>query len=535
MIQQFPCLKNLRLSDNLKFYLVAIIASVIFSYIAIIQGSIVNEDAIVYFRAAEAFFLGDWHTAHSIYAWPFYSLLMYLGHGVTGLSLEHVAYVLSSIFYVVILLSFSAIVKVLGFEKKLVWLTIPIILLFPALNDYRGYIVRDAGFYAFYVMSLYWMLVYLKQDKKRALFGWLLSLVIATLFRIEGAVYIASVPIVLLFCRNNWKQRLQDIVILGVPLFLVVSLAVGAVALYFGADFFEKNLWRLYELKSIFTEHIPQLPKLFIEKSAVIQSQILHASVTPQDSAIFLIIGLSGYYIAELFSTVNVIFIILISAGFLMWRRYSYNDTDMQGSKNLMHMVFGYAVIGFLITYTFTWLSFFVNARYLIPMCLPLLVLAVPGTQYFIAKLKMFNSSARIGKHSFVLLLVVYLICSGGMRFGHSRDYIYNAGQWVDSQFSGTNGPNRHLRIYSNNRQLMYYSHLYSITSPEWDQFTVPVIHYSALKLLQHAQLRNYDVLLVLVYRSDKPIVDAMLKNLPFHEIKKFSNNRGDAVVILQK
>src|SRR6185437_14432921 len=88
-----------------------------------------------------------------------------------------------------------------------------VILLFPYLNHDRDNILRDFGYYAFGLISLYYFIRYFKYPNWRNAICWNVSIVIATLFRVEGLILSALAPLALLFqTQVEFKQRFTSLI-----------------------------------------------------------------------------------------------------------------------------------------------------------------------------------------------------------------------------------------------------------------------------------------------------------------------------------
>ena len=79
------------------------------------------------------------------------------------------------------------------------WLAAGVILLSHELNSVREYIIRDHGFWTFYLSSLFFLLRFFKKPIKSYALGFSLSLAIATLFRVEGSLFLLFLPFYLLY------------------------------------------------------------------------------------------------------------------------------------------------------------------------------------------------------------------------------------------------------------------------------------------------------------------------------------------------
>jgi len=186
---------------------------------AITVDPIVNPDAILYFSVADEFALGNFSNAFTLYKWPFYSGFIAFVQAITGLSTQNSAYLLNSILYIIAVFGFLACVHALGANQRTLVIAAILILLFPSLNKYRAFIIRDAGFIAFYL----WMIFHLIQGINKQQFSnfvWAsVFIVLATLFRIEAIVPLLILPVYLQYLRSRGNKRIFWMLMTGVVSF----------------------------------------------------------------------------------------------------------------------------------------------------------------------------------------------------------------------------------------------------------------------------------------------------------------------------
>lgn len=179
----------------------AALASLVLSAWCVFIGNVVNSDGVLYLRAAELMTRGEWHAALQLYKWPFYSVLIALAHQVTGLSFEYAAYALNAALTALTVVMFISLVREVGGDPKVTIFAAAVILLYHSLNEYRAYVIRDAGYLAFYLTSLLMFIKDLKEPKWSRTLAWVGAMMVAMLFRIEAVVLLVALP----FFRL-WRQ-----------------------------------------------------------------------------------------------------------------------------------------------------------------------------------------------------------------------------------------------------------------------------------------------------------------------------------------
>jgi len=192
-------------------YVTAAVASILLSLWIACRESVINPDAICYLLSAQAVGSTGIRGAMNLCgqaSWPFYSALIYGFARISQFSYTASAYLLDGIFSCISVTAFILIVKELGATRRVMWLAALVILCSHEFISTREYIVRDHGFWAFYLVSLFFMLRYAQRPKWITALAWSASLLTATLFRIEGAFFLLALPFVSWFVSSNsLRQR----------------------------------------------------------------------------------------------------------------------------------------------------------------------------------------------------------------------------------------------------------------------------------------------------------------------------------------
>jgi len=210
-------------------YFFLIVASIALSCWISLRESVINPDAICYLLSAEMIGKSGMHVAMHLCGqakWPFYSTLIYFFVKLTHVSYVTAAYILNGFFTLISVTTFVLIIKALGGSQRLLWMAAAVILLAHEFNSVRQYIVRDHGFWAFYLISLLLLLQYFRQPSWMKALAWSISLVVATLFRIEGAIFLLLLPFLAWFSvEDNWRKRFNYFFALNLlTLFIVVAI-----------------------------------------------------------------------------------------------------------------------------------------------------------------------------------------------------------------------------------------------------------------------------------------------------------------------
>lgn len=190
--QKIITLPEKKLIPILVFFSTLIAWRIIF-----IQHGWINDDSVLYFEIARLFSLGDWKVGLSLFDWPFYPALIAGMHKITSAPFQLCAQILNVCFFAITTLSFLSLIRIAGGNQ----LTIicGALLLFSTsyiVGDILPMLLRDQGFWAFFLTSIYYFTQYYRHQTFKTAFLWQLSAVIAVLFRIEAMTFLALLPFI---------------------------------------------------------------------------------------------------------------------------------------------------------------------------------------------------------------------------------------------------------------------------------------------------------------------------------------------------
>lgn len=188
-----------RYSINQLHFVFIALALLFSAWINYIQHGWINGDCVIYFEAARLFSLGEWKAGLDIWGWPFFSLLIAGIHKTSGLSIQFSAQILNTILFGIATASFLQLIREAG-GKKAALVSGGLILLGSQyiVGDILSMLLRDQGFWAFFLTSLVFLVRYAKAFRISDALLWQVSIMLATLFRIEGIIYLALLPFTLL-------------------------------------------------------------------------------------------------------------------------------------------------------------------------------------------------------------------------------------------------------------------------------------------------------------------------------------------------
>lgn len=432
------------ISNNRLLFLFTALASLALTLWAITIGPIINPDAILYLSAATEFSSGSFENGVALYKWPFYSVLISLIHSATGLNVQSSAYTINACMHMLATLGFVACVHALGGNKRILIIAALIILLFPSLNKYRAFIIRDAGFIAFYLWSIYYLLLGLKIGLKKPNLKYLtlsfLSISLATLFRIEAVATLVIIPCYLLYIYNNNKNwRL---------FWLCVTVVLGA-TLLFGI-----SVW-------LFGEHsLKHHSGLWNFLSASMQYAI--------DNLSFKIHTIQKHILNEFsrqFAPTVLITSVIIIVCYETLRRLSFITAYFSWhaikkelvltEDNVRKTFYILCLIQLTLLFLFALINLFLVSRHTLALCLTILLLAPFSINYFYEKWRSLKSNNAKNLSLWGLpALAALLLLMGveGLDVKSNKPKTKELGLWLATQIDPE------YSVYSNNSLVLHYA-----------------------------------------------------------------------------
>lgn len=475
-------------------YIATAIGSLILTGINLAHNQPFNVDGIMYLKAAEEFLRHGFNASFVAYKWPFYSILIALTAKITTLSLISAAHLLNAFLYVLIATAFIALIKELGGDRKTQWFGVFVILFFPYLAKFGADIMRDHGYFAFSLLAFIGLIKYARTRHWFFALLWGMAILIATLFRIEGAVLLCLLPLALLFIprMNFWSKVslwLCSNLVLIVGLFLVF-------------------LWSIFQPKSLHAGRVPEL--LFqlqygfqsvyhalLAKLAIINGQIFSTTAPYRGGAfLFLMGGLAAFYFGCLIAALGVLYFFLCFFSI----RYKFIPYDSSAKA----VWIGGIIVNLIVTMLFLLQDYFLTTRYVGLLGL-LLLLAVP---FWLANFRK-NFLIKI----FVFLWMLAIAAGTMVSFGPSKEYVVDAGIWVVSNVPSDS------KVYCNDRQMFYYTQHQGLLD-------------DSLTQLDKKKLQHFDYAVIKIKRHCQPKECALLDFFKKAPLQEFQNKSGDRILI---
>ena len=432
----------------------AVLASLLISTFTILVPQYANDDAYTYIRTAEIFGNDGFSAAFQHYSWATYSILISL-FGLLGIKLFTAAYLVNALFFALLVFAFISIVKEIDDSESLLVFAAVSILVYPELNEYRYFVIRDVGFWAFSVFALWQFLLYTKQPALKYGLGFCASLIVATMLRVEAIAYLLMTPFALLLDyrfemqqRRNRFLKLYQIIaataVAGIILLLLLGLNIQQLFLDFISvykpfllNLFSPDAAQSYEIsRALFSEHAAGYSQEYI--------------------ALFMVAGLTAMLFAKLISGIGGPYLVVLSFGFL--------GGKLRLNRHIALPIVCYLLVNLLILFAFVFVTRYLSSRYTILMCI-LLGLFIPLLLFRL--LHDARTNRQIFVKVFIVLFVTYCAIDSYYSFGRSKDYIDDAIDWVVQQRETPGGlvTNSHALAYNSGKIEDYDKILFNLTA----------------------------------------------------------------------
>ncbi len=436
-----------RLSQR-HIYIAGVLLSLLLSFIGFTQWFLpdIGVDGVLYLRCAAAYNQGGLKAAMALYSWPFYSILIAYLHQL-GLAYITAARLLDAVFQAWMVYFFLRIVLHLNSSARVGLWALLCIICYSAFNDERGIFLRDFGYWAFYLTSFWAALVFLKAEKQRYLWLFGFSMLVAALFRIEGVVITCCI-IALFFFMPGWSfyARCRNSLIMAWPFWLggVLFLLIGSHNLYGGG--------RLQDIYSYITHGIDTVLQNrahtidLMEKALKPYYVFIHANQMYFGMII-------GFFTYKLVVNTGVIY-----SGLAV---YGWAKKALGLERREKILWYGLILIQIIILFVFLMNNLFLTSRYVLALCLLILLWAPFGIERLYQKAQTLTRKWHL---SVVVAIGCFFIFSLVDNFSHRGafpQYLWDTSRWLQQHTSVND------RIAVNDNILLY---TVKGASPTWDE-----------------------------------------------------------------
>lgn len=328
-------------------------ASLLLSLQAVYFDDIINRDGIMYIQMSEAYLSGGLAATKLIFDWPFFSILVAWFHQITSIDLELSALIVNSLFFILLTDTLVRISSLILDNRRQLFIAALLVLCFATINEYRDFIMRDFGYWAFCSLALYHFMLFSETGRQRHAALWQVYILIAVFFRIEGSIILLTLPFF-----NFFRHGLSS----GLPHFIksislvILSGFAGTLLLLSQSDI----PTAFGKLASISTYlNIDGYISKIAASSSFLAENILN-KFSEDYAALILVSGLLSMMLFKLAKTFSLSYIIIYILS-LQTKTISVSEKQYSHQKLLLY----FFIINLIILTVFLFHQYFLSSRYL--------------------------------------------------------------------------------------------------------------------------------------------------------------------------
>lgn len=475
------------------------IASGLLSLYRIATRDLINGDGIGYIDIAKAFLSEGVNGALAVYHWPLYGILIGLVHKFSGLSFENSASLLNILFMVLICVVFVRIYEEVSGKYARIWVAAVLILALPLLNDYRDFVIRGPGFWAFMLLAIFFFIQYSRSPGLRSALAWQLSIAVAILFRVEGIAYLVLAPFCFLFFAGERSRFMLHALRLN-GLFIILGVVVVAVFLVAGVITLPSSL----EIPNQLVYVSPSALLGAVDTEAAMMFARNRFMTSVDDARLILGSGVLVLVTVDVLSNIGLPFLLVAA--------YGVHRKWLQLTRESMVVVF-FAVIGFCTLIPVAGNFFFLSSRHTV---LTVLLISLVTFQYVDYLLREFSSRHQHKLHTAAWVIILALFLDSVISGGASKENIRVAGEWLKTEAAAQG------KIACNEARLEFYSD----QRCKW--FNIG--KQDPVDVLSELKKEGYTAFLLWIHRKDEKLRAAVAGDASLVLEKEFPGSKGSSV-----
>ncbi len=405
--------------QNIDVRLPAVIASLLLSCFTFLFPQPLNDDAFLYLRTAELFLSDGVAAAFSHYSWASYSVLIGLV-SLLGLPLISAAFLINSGFFALLTYAFISVVRTVDESRTTLVAAAVVVLVFPELNEYRYYIIRDIAFWALVFVALWQLSAHIQDGGKSKIAVFCAALLMAASFRIEAILYLIFIPLTSLILVKQQEQlkRLKTVsacAVAAVVLLPTILLVGGVNGFALATEFI--STYKPFFVSAFLTdpeEAARTSTAIFGSYGAIYSGYYL---------ALFLLAGFFALLIVSLANALGLPLLLVVVAG--LRRQIQQVRTDKAT------VLLAAIVINFFIAFCFIYITKFLPSRYSMVLAIAIVAL-IPLLlkRWFLDVWPQAKQWQRLAP----VLIVIYLFIDSYISFGRANDHIDVALAWIEDR-----------------------------------------------------------------------------------------------------
>ena len=258
-----------------RFIQILTLISLVLGYRLIhIQQGWITDDFVLYHEVSRLFSIGDIKAGLKLFNWPLYPALIAIIHKLTTLSLTASAQTLTIGLYGLTTYALLSFIKRIGGDKKTI--LFGALLFFSTLyvtGDVVSMLLRDTGFWAFYLLSLNAFHQYVLTPTLSHAMRWQVLMIMAMLFRIEGVLFLILLPFMLFF-EKEVPLKKQAPLFLKANAMSFFSLLTIIVAMVLVPSIKMSDFGRLQEVTTLFDTGYLHMMTTFSSRAELMSSVV---------------------------------------------------------------------------------------------------------------------------------------------------------------------------------------------------------------------------------------------------------------------
>jgi len=475
------------------------VASGLLSLYKIATRDLINGDGIGYIDIARAFLKEGINGALAVYHWPFYGILIGLVHRFTGLSLENSASLLNTLFLMLVCVVFVRIYEEVSSKHARIWVAALLILALPLLNDYRAFVIRGHGFWAFMLLAIFFFIQYSRSPGHKSALAWQLSIAVAILFRVEGIAFLVLAPCSFLFIAGERSRILLHALRLN-SLFIILGAAGVTIFLLSGGFTLPSSLEIPNQL--IYASPATLFGAVDTEAGMMFARNRLMSSV--DDARLILGSGVLVLVSVEVLSNIGLPFLVVAA--------YGAHRKWLRLSRDSLIVVF-FAATGFCTLVPVAGNFFFLSSRQTV---LTVLLISLITFQYVDYLLRELSSRQQNKRHAAAWVMILALFLHSVISAGTSKQNIRVAGEWLGAE------PAADGKIACNEARLEFYSD----QRCKW----VAIGETDPVDVIDELKKEGYTSFLLWIHREDERLRAAVDGDAALVLEREFPNRNGNSV-----
>ena len=486
------------------------ILSLAFSAGAHLADPLLNDDGILYLRTAQAFLTDGVAGAFGLYEWPWYSIAIGLLQDITGMPLQWAAQAINAALASLMVVGFVSLCREAGGDQLTLLFAAMLILAHPELNEYRSFVIRDFGFWAFSLCSLLALMRYARCGRHKDILLWSGCILAAFLFRTEALFLALFGPLSLFMAKTAWRRRFAAYLKLNALLLALIS--VGSVCLLAYPEFLDR-----FAATSVYQKWAYPLSQVKNElwRSSAALGEIMLNEQAEDLHLLFLLAGLAAIVFTELFFALGLPTAAILGYG--LWK------LRLSPPPHIRWPILFYAAASLVYLSAFVLFHRFLQGRH--PMLLALLIM-LPAP-FFLRQI--YSKAIQLNRQkAFFLVLAIVLsaaLVDGFVSFGHSKRHLVDALAWMEAN-AGANAA-----VRTNSQKLAFHSG----RPVDWDE----VLLFEKKGGEAIAALAATSAYWLVEVNHDEPALQAALrkkvKSGGLLELSRFANSRGDSVIVYRE